>query len=135
MLSLLSNVIAPSADPSTIAESVPEAALYVTCEFASPVVAIAPLVVYLVIESPVPRVLSVLLSICPNASLGLVPTDEEVSENDFPDKPSGEAIAVSNILIDFDAVSGNAAGFAVLCVLILNVTVLVPVPVRSQYRR
>ena len=63
MLSLLSNAIAPSAEPSTIADNVPAPALYVTCELASPVVSIAPDVVYLVILSPSPKVLSVELSI------------------------------------------------------------------------
>ncbi len=73
-----------------------------------------PVVVYLVTVASVPEVLSVELSMCPRASLGLVPVDPEVRLNVLPDKPSGAAIDVSNILIVFDAVSGNAAGFAVL---------------------
>ena len=107
--------------------------MYTTCEFASPLVWIAPDVVYLVTESPSPSVLSEEWSICPCASFGEVPTDEEVRLNDLPDSPSGAAIDVSKILIVFDAVSGNADGSAVECVLIDNCMVFDPVPVPDVY--
>jgi hypothetical protein len=49
----------------------------------------------------------------PEANLGLVPTDDEVSPSVFPDNPSGAAMEVLKILMVLDALSGNADGSAV----------------------